>query len=159
MPAEGQPGQTSDRETFPSLAEDLGEDPARFLDRELIERGPGHTNETAKALVVARIEGIDRVEVARAWRAVERALAEKHDREPRQAIVKRLEERVAWLEAHGDRDDRLGEPRDPEELHERAEEIATESVARWPDRDGSERSAVYRSSSWKTLAADGGESA
>jgi hypothetical protein len=55
-----------DRDRFPSIREDHGEDPARFLDRPLFIR--------------ARIRGIDTIALVRAWMAVERRLWEDVDR-------------------------------------------------------------------------------
>ena len=77
----------------------LGENPARFLDHDLIERGNRHTDHTLQRLVRARIRGIDRLEVVNAWIAVERKL----DRGPRDRIINLLEQRKAFLEDHGER--------------------------------------------------------
>lgn len=89
------------------LKQEIGEDPGRFLDAELVERGPNHTDQTNQRLVRARIRGIDRAEVARAWIAVERRLASEHDREPRQRVLELLEDRLKYLEDHGDREERV----------------------------------------------------
>lgn len=82
------------------LKQKLGENPARFLDHSLVERGNRHTDFTLQRLVRARIRGIDRLEVVNAWIAVERKL----DRGPRDLVIKLLEERKAYLEDHGERD-------------------------------------------------------
>ena len=83
------------------LKRKLGENPARFLDHDLVERGHRHTDHTLQRLVRARIRGIDRLEVVNAWIAVERKL----DRGPRDQIIDLLEERKDYLEDHGERPD------------------------------------------------------
>lgn len=85
------------------LKQKLGENPARFLDHDLVERGNRHTDHTLQRLVRARIRGIDRLEVVNAWIAVERKLA----RGPRDLIIELLEDRKQYLEAHGERPDDL----------------------------------------------------
>lgn len=92
--------RTRDRVEFPRLQERLGEDPAKFLDRDLV----GDRN--AQRMVRDRIAGIDSLEVVSAWQAVERHLADHYDREPRKGVVDALAERGQWLEEHGDRDER-----------------------------------------------------
>ncbi|WP_423745088.1 hypothetical protein V5735_03420 (plasmid) [Haladaptatus sp. SPP-AMP-3] len=82
------------------LKEDVGENPARFLDHALVEYGASHTDETIQSLVVARIRGICYLEVVNAWIAVERKL----DRGPRDNIISLLEERKAYLEENGERE-------------------------------------------------------
>lgn len=126
--------RTRDRVEFPRLRDRLGEDPATFLDRDLVgDRG-------AQRMVRDRISGIDSLEVLSAWRAVERKLGEHHDREPRQGVLDALDERGLWLEEHGDRDDRVTQiDRGP----------PLESCTVFVDEDGEERSArsVHRKSS------------
>lgn len=153
MPSEGSPASTS---TVPEwrrrLRDDLGEDPGRFLDRDLLSRPaayhrvaddhggvrmearPDTACSTAAALVEARIQGIDRRDRLSAWKAVERRL----DRGPRKPVIELLEQRERELEELGERPDRLDdqERRDPE---------PTESVVEWPERDGGERSAMFSS--------------
>jgi hypothetical protein len=74
----------------------IGEDPARYLDRSLAS-GNG------RELAFARIPGIDRLEVVNAWRAAERRLATRDDREPRGKLLDLLDEREAYLQEHGER--------------------------------------------------------
>ncbi|MFB6091617.1 MAG: hypothetical protein ABEK02_01255 [Haloquadratum sp.] len=149
--------RTRDRVEFPRLRERLGEDPARFLDRDLV------SDPAAQRMVRDRIAGIDSLEVLSAWRAVERKLAEHHDREPRQGVLDALDERGIWLDEYGDRDDRTTRiDRGP----------PLESCAVFLDEDGNERESryVYESSSAfgrdldayldtdeSTVATDGGE--
>ena len=83
--------QESDRERFPSLEDDIGEDPARFLDTS----GVG---ESERGLVLARIRGIDFHETLNAWEAVERRLG------GRKVILQAIEKRRAELEESGERD-------------------------------------------------------
>lgn len=99
----GKPANKSERERFPKLAEEIGEDPARFLDHDLVERGSSRTSSTGQDLLRARIRGIDEKKIARAWIAVERRL----DRGPRSTVLEWLEDRLAYLEDHGDREERL----------------------------------------------------
>lgn len=82
------------RQRFPTLVEQIGEDPARYLDRDDLY------------MAKVRIRGIDFLEVVRAWIAVERRL----DRGPRPEVIGLLKEREAFLLEHGDRDERI-EPR------------------------------------------------
>jgi hypothetical protein len=113
-------GRTRDRERFPALKDEIGEDPARYLDVERVED---------LQLARARIRGIDSLATLRAWKAVERNLSangvvsEHH----RQQVMQWLDEREAYLEEHGDRDERV-EPggRTPSPPAEWS----------WPDRDG-----------------------
>jgi hypothetical protein len=92
------PGASADRQTFPKLREDPGvrEDPARFLDHDLV-------GTEWSEIVESRIRGIDRIRVARAWIAVERALGRGSDDGPRDAVIEMLEDRIAFLQEHGER--------------------------------------------------------
>ncbi|WP_132060224.1 hypothetical protein [Halorussus amylolyticus] len=76
-----------------------GENPARFLDHRLVEYGADHTDHTLSRMVKDRVRGIDRIEIVRVWKAVERRL----DRGPRKPILDLLDEREAFLEEHGER--------------------------------------------------------
>lgn len=84
-----------ERRQFPDLREDIGEDPAYYLDAPIIRRG---------RMMRARIRGIDFFDVLSAWKAVERRL----DRGPRDRVIGWLNEREAYLEEHGERPDRGG---------------------------------------------------
>ncbi|WP_276258148.1 hypothetical protein [Haloglomus litoreum] len=75
------------------IAADIGEDPGRWLDRELVERGPGHTDRTLQRAVHARIKGIRSREVLDAWQAVEVRI----ERGPRQQIMAWLNQRDKTL--------------------------------------------------------------
>lgn len=113
-------GKSRDRETFPSLQDEIGEDPARYLDVDRV---------SDLELARARIRGIDFIEVIRAWKAAERNLAangvvpEHH----RQQVMGWLDEREAELEEIGERDERV-EPggRTP----------SPAATFNWPDREG-----------------------
>lgn len=165
MPSEHQGQSGLERASFPGLKDDIGEDPARFLDHDLRrrpmgklidsvdERGhemqrlvPDEDCSPSRDFVKARIDGIDRIEVVRAWKAVERRL----DRGPRDRIMQWLDEREQTLEEIGERPERC-EPCDPDSVP------STESVVVWPDRDGGERSAVYSSGRRFAARADGGD--
>jgi len=121
------PAASTDRQDFPRLREDIGEDPARFLDRPLLEYG---FQTGAAPLVKARIAGIDYLDVIRAWIAVERRL----DRGPRDNVIRWLERREETLQAKGERDDRL------ESLDDREERDVETIVVRYD----SETSDPYR---------------
>ena len=80
-----QDGVSRDRERFPELRERLDEDPARWLDWSILgERD-------RERLVRTRIESIDRIEMVRAWKAVERRLGRGDDGGPRSGIIRRLD--------------------------------------------------------------------
>lgn len=63
-------GSTTRRERFPGLKDDLGEDPAYWLDRPLLE--PSVDASDPVDMIRARIDGIDKIPVARSrswWNA------------------------------------------------------------------------------------------
>ncbi|GGN92194.1 hypothetical protein [Haloarcula pellucida] len=109
MPSTTQSGDRRERMRCPNLAERIGEDPARWLDADLLR------NAGRKQLVFSLINGIDSLERVAAWHAVEMRLA--NDRyadearnpldEPRAAILQRLDQREEWLRLNGERPDRL----------------------------------------------------
>lgn len=94
MPSEHSPADQTTRRTFPRLRADLGEDPARYLDAPWDDR---------EEMIRGRIRGIDEIGVARAWIGVERRLGRGEGGGPREHIIQRLEERVDFLEANGER--------------------------------------------------------
>lgn len=172
----GKPANTRDRQEFPGLKEEIGEDPARYLDRDLItpeavridtkRKSDGSVDEvrviqdrnvsTGMALVDARIRGIDQIEVCRAWMAVERALGRGPDGGPREKIIQRLENREQQLEAIGERPDRLEHgPRLPPEW------TTVESNVEFVDQpDGEQATMASTSSRHQTrsdVATDGGQ--
>jgi hypothetical protein len=154
MPSKNQGGSvSSDRAEYPDRKQEIGEDPARWLDQDLLERTAVQqevdpTSEfgeirlvedtdvsTPGQLVLSRIRGIDSKLVIRHWLEVEHDL----DRGPRDTIVDALQERAETLKEIGERPDRLPEgPRRPpamtfepsvapaENQHTAAERIATD---------------------------------
>lgn len=89
MPSEYSPSENPrDYAEFPRLVDDIGENPAKFLDRP-----------DAIPFAVPLIRGIHTLERANAWLAVERRI----DRGPRDRLVAALENRITDLEAHGER--------------------------------------------------------
>jgi len=114
-----------DRERFPELRERLGEDPARWLDAEILGTGTKHVDGRSR-MVRDRIESIDRIVVIRAWKAVERRLGRGEDGGPRSGIIDALDEREKVLEEIGERPDRL-EPRTE------ARDLPPVETS-WPDR-------------------------
>jgi hypothetical protein len=125
-------GTTRDRREFDDPVKD---EAARFLDRDLTERGASHTDKTLKRCVISRINGIGYVEVAEKWIRVEVEL----DRGPRQLILATLNQRKSWLEEHGDRDERIPygprEPCDCCEPGDSAEAVAELRAARAKERE------------------------
>jgi hypothetical protein len=114
-------GPRRDRERFPCLKEQIGEDPARYLDVDRIDD---------LQLARVRIRGIDFLATLRAWRAVERQLG------PRPKVLEWLDEREAKLERIGNRDERLADA----DIEGRREATpSTASTVVWSDRDGGER--------------------
>ncbi|MFC6975692.1 hypothetical protein ACFQL1_15115 [Halomicroarcula sp. GCM10025709] len=98
MPSEQQAGDRDERLRCPTTRERIGEDPARWLDRELI------TDADRRRIVLTLIDGMDSIERVRAWKACERRLANPQAddnprnplEEPRAKIIHRLEQREAW---------------------------------------------------------------
>ena len=107
----------SNARAFRKLKEELGENPARFLDRPLRSDGQ------LPAMIRDRIKGIDQLEILHAYRAVERKLRRgkdiqnlpdsvdpdeldfyEHDIEPgRRRVLDALDARQQYLEEHGER--------------------------------------------------------
>lgn len=121
MTAVYKPAANVNRPTFPALVEDIGEDPARFL------HDPDDEKED---LAVARIRGIDYVQVLNAWLAVERRL-----NGGRANIIRAIETRRQYLEEHGERQ-QLG----PEQLERRRKERMPDDL----DDDGGDAEPVWR---------------
>lgn len=107
MSYDGKPADRTDHERFPTFEARYGYDAGRFLDQDLLEDGSRHTTSSNRHLVRAVIRGLPSVERCRAWAAVERQLATRQDREPREPILEWLDEREAELEQQGDLDERL----------------------------------------------------
>lgn len=124
-----------DREEFPNLREDIGEDPARYLD---------HDYFLMCETIRARIRGIDSFAVLRAWEAVERRI----DRGPRDKVLEWLEEREAELGEIGEREDRPDGP---------IERDVPEKTAVWVDDDGDEYVRVPGEHGWRREYLDDGE--
>ena len=118
------------REQFPQIVQEIGEDPARFLDAPLLE--PDREGASPFLLAKARVRGIDRVDVLQAWIDVEVAL----ERGPREPVIALLNQRKAELGELGERPERLGDQRwfnpDP-----------PKSIAVWPENDDGEQSTTY----------------
>lgn len=112
----------------------INEDPFRFLDRDLVD------DSDAKQMVLGRIRGMDRLEVVHLWLAAERFLASRTNREPRKALVDHLENRLEWLQEHGERPDDLDRP--DEVFPERYRLSVRERPAKdffWVGEDGERR--------------------
>jgi len=135
MPAEAQHNEqaVATPNPFPEPAQEYGENPARFLVEELaVDDGDGSTGE----LMLARIRGLETIELCGFWLAVERALANKEGREPRDRVERAIRERKAYLEEHGEGLPQAGMT--PTERRAAAAECDAESVAVLLDADGEE---------------------
>lgn len=131
MPSESQPADTGEGvQAFPKIVERIGENPARFLDRDVMGTTPEGQSKPS-LMLEARIQGIDYLEVIGCYLAVETQL----DREecPRSGVMNLLEERKAWLEDHGDRDERAEYAATPGTVE------TTESCVEWNTDDGEQR--------------------
>jgi len=129
MPSEYSPADSGDGiQQFPHIVERIGENPARFLDRDVLGSTP--SGESKPSLMLeARIRGIDYQLVVDAYIYVELNL----DREecPRSGVLSMLKRRKEWLREHGDR------PRGETTPHEAIP--STESVVVWDTEDGEQR--------------------
>ncbi|WP_135304130.1 hypothetical protein [Haloarcula amylovorans] len=166
MPSTSQAGDRRERLHCEGIRKRISEDPARWLDWDLL------SHEFRRKMVLTLIDGMDSVERVRAWRAAERRLAARYDREPRAKVMQRLDQREEWLDLHGERPDRLPHgPRRPcdccgdedgptaAELRERdEEERANVSAGYTPDSvDTSETSPETEAATLGQYATDGGE--
>lgn len=88
------PVADADRPQLNDIAEEIGEDPAQFLDSD-------------DDLLWARLKGIDRVDVARAWIEAEIEFGEYRGDSPRSKVIGALNQRIQELEETGEREDKL----------------------------------------------------
>lgn len=116
--------EESGRETFPDVADEIGEDPARFLDVDVL------ADDGARELLLSRIRGIDRLGTINAWIIVERKL----ERGPRDRIVELLERRREHLLETGGRPRFSGEELD-ERLRARRERREAAEADQEPEPD------------------------
>lgn len=152
MPSTNQAGGR-DYQAFPKLVDEIGHNPARFLDWDFLDEtyGDRKIKSGRKMLLKSRIRGIDRIEVVRAYIAVERALERGPADGPREAVIRLLEQREEFLRERGERPERLMYgPRRPPEYY--ATEIDDES-------DDRPRTAAAKLSRMRSdrVATDGGE--
>lgn len=120
------PASRGTRERCPDLAEIIDEDPARWLDRALID------DEAARELVKSRIRGLEDVNTVNVWAAAEKRI----ERGPRQGVLDWLDERRDELAEMGRMDFQTWLDEQP-----KRDPKPTESVARWvyePDHEGGE---------------------
>ena len=85
-----------DHETFPAVADEIGEDPARFLDKPIL--APGQEGSSPMLTAKARIRGIESLDVLDGWFEVETSL----DRGPRKKVISMLNQRRAHLRDQSD---------------------------------------------------------
>jgi hypothetical protein len=179
VPTEESRGSDRGREQFARAVEAIGEDPARFLDRDLFGHGVGRLKDRDEAdfeqgdqrivrdgevsepgeMIRDRIHGIDRLSVAASWMEVERELERTPD-DGRDVVIQMLRDRIDELEANGERD---LPGRSDEELRELGVE-AFEAVApkddvvyRGPDGEPTGRGEGFTASQKLAAMADGGE--
>jgi len=91
MPSEHQSASRVNREQFETIKAEIGEDPARWLDRPLLQ--PSQMGSDPAVFIQARIDGIRSVDVCRQWIEVEREL----ERGPRTEVVQWLNQRMQTL--------------------------------------------------------------
>lgn len=97
MPSENQSASNADYpEWSERMAEEIGENPVRFLDADVDEL------DAAKAV----IQGMFRLDRIAVWETAERRLG-KNDGDPRDGIIDLLEERREFLLENGERPDLL----------------------------------------------------
>lgn len=155
MPSENQPADTSERMRCPNLVETIGEDPARWLDQDLL------ADSQRAEMVRTLIDGIDTLQRLRAWKAVEKKLAnDDHNDdarnpldEPRAAIMQRLDQREQWLELNGERSDRV-----PEDIDKSCDCCDADGFLTAADlRERQEQDWARRSEGYSTSGADTSE--
>lgn len=102
MPSEHQAGTSDDRPRYPEIEAEYGEDPARFLYRGTINEetpdddyGAGTIGGLPLALAIARIRGIESLELAQLWRRVEFEIT---GGDPRTHVLDLIEDRIEYLE-------------------------------------------------------------
>jgi hypothetical protein len=138
-------GNTGEVEN-PGLKADIGEDPERFLSRSI---------SFDDQFPFARINGIDSLRVVRIWKRIE-SDPDRAAGEPREPVLQALEQREEFLEAHGDRDDRVAG-----ETHDRELEPAVVMINGEPADERSQSAtaklAEMRADSGAEVATDGGE--
>ncbi|NHX37643.1 MULTISPECIES: hypothetical protein [Halolamina] len=178
MPSENQPAGSGSRERFPRMQSDLGEDPARFLDRDLFDHGitrleerdaPGYSEASQRVvrdadvsasgeMIRDRIRGIDKIAVARAWKAIERRL-ERTPEGGRDVVIGYLDDRIDELEADGERELPGHSPEALRELGvEKFEAVEKgDIVFRGPDGEITSRTEGASASQKLAAMADGGE--
>jgi len=149
MPSTNQAGGDQDVKEFPRLVADIGHNPARFLDWKIVGAGSqddGVANGRA-LLLKARVRGIERIDVVRAYKAVERNEDVGPTEEPREGVIRLLDQREEFLQEYGEREDHwpLG-PRRPPEMFD------TESAI--PEREDSAADKLHRR---RRAATDGGK--
>ncbi len=180
MPSEYSPADRGDGEDrrydVEAMIENIGEDPARWLDQNLDHHGVARLEEREFAawdednyrvvpdeevskpleMVKGRIDGIHTVAVARAWEAVERRLRSTPEG-GRDVIIDHLNDRIDELQEHGERD---LPGLSPEEQRERAAEayeaVAPKDDAVYLNEDGREQNTVSADEKLAAMA-DGGE--
>ncbi|WP_436924936.1 hypothetical protein [Halosimplex amylolyticum] len=152
MPSTNQAGGR-DFPAFDNIEADIGHNPARYLDWDFLAESYGDRDIKSgrKLLLKARIRGIDRIEVVRAYKAVERAIGRGPAGGPREAVMRLLDQREQFLQEAGERPERLSYgPRRPPESY------ATETD---DERDEQPLTAAEKLSRMRSgrVATDGGE--
>lgn len=187
VPSEAQPADQSgrpgraDQYDVDRMVADIGEDPGRWLDRDLFDHGitrleerdaPAYTEGKYRLvrdgdvsapgeMIRDRIAGIDTIAVARAWEAVERCLERTPDG-GRDVVIGLIQDRIEELQEHGERElPGLSEDELRELGVEKYEAVAPKPdvVYRGPDGEPTGRGEGSTASQKLAAMGDGGESA
>ena len=139
---------------YPELTAKAGENPCRFLDRDL----PPLTNGSGKhikthAFPVSRIDGIDSLDVCDAWIEAEIELARDDGREARSPVIARLNKRKQQLRQHGER--QYTDMNRAERVRKGEKSDTEKGDVNWVDREDGARNASFRRSR-TSLTTDGG---
>ena len=104
-PAPSMPGSSDDDVEIPEGVNDerIAREAIRFLDRPLVEPSSGSETSDPGIMIVARIRGIDYLDVIADWVRVESEL----ERGPRRKVMDMLSNRKTHLKNHGERDERI----------------------------------------------------
>jgi len=183
VPSDRQPADRSDRPDrgekydIDAMIANIGEDPGRWLDRDLFGHGLRRLEDREPdfekgdqrlvrdsdvsapgQMIRDRISGIDKITVARAWKAVERRLPRTPDG-GRDVVIGLLEDRIEELEEHGERDLPGRSAEELKELGVKAFEGVEKAdiVYRGPDGEPTGRGEGSTANQKLAAMADGGE--
>jgi len=115
-----------------AMKADIGENPVRFLDREIPVDA-----ESPTSMFIARVRGIDRLEVVGAWLGAERRLANEQGRQPRDHVIQLLQRRREYLQENGERPEEVPHPHRDElpERYQPHDRSLPDADVEWVQRD------------------------